>query len=99
MGCRFSSLSQASSAGTRTSGVRRATPRRLAAASRTASAVTTLALGARLGGGLLVRLARLVRLLLRRCRRLGVVLVLAAVRPLVLLHYARHVDHQVARRE
>src|SRR6266545_3534738 len=82
-GCSFSSLRCAPSSGTKTSGVRRATPRRPAAASWMSRAVTTLLLGfgLRLGLGL-------------RRRRWRPVLVLFDLL-LIFLHHARHVHDQV----
>src|SRR6266850_2576798 len=94
IGCSFSSLRCAPSSSTHRSGVRRAIPRRPAAASVMSRDVTTLLLGLR-GWGLGFGLGLGLR---RGSRRLVVVAVLDVV-VLVFLHHARDIHDEVAGRQ
>src|SRR5512134_552071 len=84
------------------SGVRRATPRRPAAASRTSAAVTrgAVTLLAGTGPGATLTAGALAPALRRAAGgRLALLFVPGAVIPIVLLHNPCHVHHQIARGE
>src|SRR6185436_15094952 len=91
MGWRLSSLSQTPRSSTRTSGVLTATPRSPSAASRMSLRSITLLLGFR---------RRFFRRRLGRRLRRGLVLVVLVTRFFfVFLHDARHIHHEVTRRQ